>query len=329
MPGIDQQLLIVFDFDHTLIDANSDLVPFKSLSCGQPLLPRFASLRKDRGLGWTQIMQTQLAELARQEGYSKADLLACLHKVKMDPVLSRALKAVGQSQNPKAKAIIASDANTIFIEEILAANGLEKDTFAAIYTNPATWSAADELQLEPYQPVFIPHQCPRKCPANMCKTTILRRALKDLHLEDAQKPRMVYVGDGGNDFCPSMSLTAHDLVLARDGFALQKLIDKAVQDDEVVEVLNGQVEHTAQAKGAETSVTASSDTSAGSGQPRKVSAQVRAWQSHEELGHILLGLVGGALPGTESVPTSGELAKEVDDLERVFAQTTIGKGSRI
>ena len=36
---------------------------------------------------------------------------------------------------------------------------------------------------------------------------------------------MVYVGDGGNDFCPSASLTtAGDVVLARRGFRLAKKI---------------------------------------------------------------------------------------------------------
>ena len=253
-----QILLVACDFDHTLIDANSDLVLFDKLPYGQPLQQRFTTLRQE-GLGWTQIMQTQLADLAKQEGYSKADVLACMHDVKMDPVLVSALQELRSSQGPSLKLIILSDANIIFIDEILKANGLSGDIFDAIYANPARWMTKDVVHVEPYQPLSSPHHCQRQCTANMCKSDILKRARQELGLNDnAGDVRTLYVGDSLNDLCPSLSLSPSDLVLARDGYLLQKLIAKAENDPE--------------------------------GQSEKVTAQVKTWTTQRELGEMLLQL---------------------------------------
>ena len=253
-----QCLLVACDFDHTLIDTNSDLVLFDKLPYSQPLRQRFTTLRQE-GLGWTQIMQTQLTDLATQEGYSKADVLACMHDVKINPVLVSALQKLGSGQSPSFRLIILSDANTIFIDEILKANGLSEGIFYEIHTNPARWTTKDAIHVEPYQPLSLPHHCQRKCGANICKSDILKRARQELGLSDnAGDVRTIYVGDGFNDFCPSLSLSPSDLVLARDGYPLQKLIAKTENDPE--------------------------------GQSEKVIAQVKTWATHRELGEMLLQL---------------------------------------
>ena len=253
-----QVLLVACDFDHTLIDANSDLVLFDRLPCGQPLRKRFTTLRQE-GFGWTQIMQTQLADLAKQDGYSKADVLAYLHDVKMDPVLVSALEELRSSLGPSLKLVILSDANKIFIDEILKANGLSGGIFDEVYTNPARWTTEDVIDVEPYQPLSSSHYCQRKCPANMCKSTILETARQELGLKDNEGDvRTIYVGDGHNDLCPSLRLLPSDHVLARSGYLLEKLIEKAKIDPEE--------------------------------QSEKVKAQVKTWTTQRELGEMLLQL---------------------------------------
>lgn len=263
-------VLIVCDFDHTLIDVNSDLVLFKDLPYGQPLLPQFGPLYHEHGMPWTAIMQRQLAELAKAEGYCKADVLKCLHDVKMDPFLLSALHALHSSQDPSIKLMIASDANTIFIDEILKANSVKEGTFNRVFTNPATWTEVDAIQVEPYQSVSSPHKCPRGCSANMCKTSILQRARKVLDLEHAEEVQIVYAGDGGNDYCPSLSLSASDLVLVREGLVLQKLIEKAATDE---------------------SERQTSKTKADAPFVGQVVAQQKVWKTQRELGEILLQLL--------------------------------------
>jgi hypothetical protein len=139
-----------------------------------------------------------------------------------------------------------------------------------VYTNPATWTATDTIQVEPYQSISSPHQCPRGCPANMCKTSILRRARKVLDLESAEELQTVYIGDGGNDYCPSLSLSASDLVLVREGLALQKLIDNATKDQ---------------------SERRSSKTESDAPLVERVVAQTKIWKTQCELGDMLLRLI--------------------------------------
>ncbi|KAG4423434.1 hypothetical protein IFR04_003401 [Cadophora malorum] len=250
-------LLVACDFDHTLIDANSDLVLFDKLPYGQPLRQQFSTLRQ-QGLGWTQTMQTQLSNLAKQEGYSKADVLVCLHNIKMDPLLISTLQELRSSKGPSLRLVILSDANTIFIDEILKANGLREGIFDRVYTNPARWTDEDGIAVEPYQSSSSPHDCQRNCPANMCKSSILERARRELGLGENEGVRTVYVGDGSNDLCPSLGLSPSDLVLARSGYRLEKLIEKAKMDSD---------------EGTE-----------------KVKAQVKIWATQREVGDMLLQL---------------------------------------
>ena len=329
-PKPPRPLLIVCDFDHTLINVNSDLVPFQELPYGQPLVSRFTSLRKEQGLGWTQIMQSQLAELAAQDGYTKADVLACLRNVKMDPALVHALSAFHQSQSPPVKLAIASDANTVFISEILNANGIGDGTFSAVYTNAGSWSTDDVLQVEPYQPLDTPHQCPRACPANMCKSTILRRALAELNLQDTQGLRTVYIGDGGNDLCPSLSLSTTDLVLVREGFALQKLIEKGTAGEELMSVPTSEtgLPHPS-IPNPTSSAEATAEHVPDPKQAHTVSAQVQIWRTHEQLAGILLDIISERPQMLENCSGPENPDAAVDDVAQGLSKTTISKGSHI
>jgi pyridoxal phosphate phosphatase PHOSPHO2 len=327
--AFDRSLLIVFDFDHTLINENSDLVPFRTLPYGQLLVPRFASLRKEQGMGWTQIMQMQLAELATQDGYSKQGLVECLQGIKMDPTLIRAIETLKQSETTKVHLVIASDANTVFIEEILAANGLGNDVFAKVYTNSGLWSADDVLDVQPYQPLGKPHGCPHDCPKNMCKTSILEKAKDELQLNKAVRLRTIYVGDGGNDFCPSLSLTTGDLVLVREGFTLQKLIEKAAADEKrEQDKPSSTSEPPAAQQVADSTGIASSYVPTLTKLPR-VAAQTRLWQTHEQLGHTLLGLVGESIPAGQSQSSTSALDADRDLANVSLADTSIAKESHI
>jgi pyridoxal phosphate phosphatase PHOSPHO2 len=321
-------LLIVFDFDGTLIEENSDLVPFKELSYGKSLGPRFITLRKEQGMGWTQIMQTQLAELATREGYSKADLSSCIRDVKIDPTLRRALKTLKHCQDPQTKLAIASDANTVFIEEILDANDIESGTFASIYTNSGTWSANDVLDVQPYQPLAIPHGCPRACPPNMCKTTILERALRDIELGNVEDLRTIYVGDGGNDFCPSLSLKATDLVLVREGLALHKLIDKASVDESSDDATTGSHENPATSDHAQSFPPGAVQVPDSSQLSQKVVAEVKIWKTHEQLGQLLLELIG-EVPAAIKKPLPTAPDDSISSTVERVAQLNLEKGSHI
>lgn len=148
-----RKLQIAFDFDHTLIDLNSDLLPFQSpdtLPYGTKLFPDFGILVKRLGPGsWTRTMRLQLAALSKQKGYSRDALRRVMMNVKMDEVLVQALRNLAgrRIRGPRNGAeadiemIIVSDANDVFINDILHGNDLDRNTFQAIYTNKASWTS--------------------------------------------------------------------------------------------------------------------------------------------------------------------------------------------
>jgi len=45
---------------------------------------------------------------------------------------------------------------------------------------------------------------------------------------------VVYVGDGGNDFCASLALRPGDVVLPRTGFTLARMVDEDSKTDKLL-----------------------------------------------------------------------------------------------
>ncbi|KPP69339.1 phosphoethanolamine/phosphocholine phosphatase-like [Scleropages formosus] len=80
------------------------------------------------------------------------------------------------------------------------------------------------LLLGPYHA----HGCPR-CPENMCKQVIVRDYLAR-RTQERGRPfqRVFYVGDGANDFCPSLILGPRDTAFARQDYPMHKLIVEKV-----------------------------------------------------------------------------------------------------
>jgi pyridoxal phosphate phosphatase PHOSPHO2 len=122
-----------------------------------------------------------------------------------------------------------SDANTHFIEIITAHHSI-RPHFAAVHTNGSVFTEHGLLQVTPHQPLEQPHAC-TLCPPNLCKGAVLdtlRSALCSNTASNSNSSssssnsssassdcRVIYVGDGGGDYCPVTRLLPTDLVLAR------------------------------------------------------------------------------------------------------------------
>lgn len=116
-----------------------------------------------------------------------------------------------------------SNANSVFISTILQSKGLGT-LFQEIITNPADWEPSGLLKLRRrVDPSGPQHSCKVGCSPNMCKGEELDAFLKKQAVE---YERIVYVGDGTNDFCPILRLKSQDLVLCRSNRGLQKRIEK-------------------------------------------------------------------------------------------------------
>jgi len=212
----------VFDFDHTITDANTDVEVQKLAPGGNiPASSEMRGLYSDKG--WTEFMGAVFA-LLHKNGRSRDEILALMAGLVLTPnmqdLLTLAVSRLG------ATIAIISDSNSVFIEHILQIQGLDH-CIHKVFTNPAKWSESGLLQIEPYH-----HQetC-QLSTKNLCKGQILEDYVKTF---DKKFDFVVYVGDGRNDFCPSLRLAQEDLVCVRQGYSLEKYIPQMAEEGHVI-----------------------------------------------------------------------------------------------
>ncbi|KAF9977749.1 hypothetical protein BGZ73_004973 [Actinomortierella ambigua] len=218
-----------FDFDWSLVEQDSDRYVFEQLS---PVLRQ----RLENPVGqWTDLLNACLKEYY-EDGGRRKDIVDALCRVPMDPAMIEFCK---QLHAHGWKLVILSDANQVYIQEILRHHGI-LDLFDRIITNPAYWNPPDEERLVIRRLIGAdqpPHQCPLGiCSLNICKGQELDAILaeyiqqqhKSIQMADGTMaivhPRLLYVGDGRNDYCPSLRLSTADTVFARRGRYLEKMM---------------------------------------------------------------------------------------------------------
>ena len=201
--GTSGRCLIVWDFDWSLVNENSDTWVIEQLDPSGRVWNEVEAKLRAGEMQWTQLMDWALGEL-HKDGHAPEAIGKALASL---PILDGATAAVRLGAAAGATQRILSDANTVYISTILEARGLA-DVFPVVETNPASYDAAGRLRVRPHQPAELPHAC-ALCPPNLCKGAVLQQWLSE------QPSRCVYIGDGGGDFCPATRLRAGDVLLAR------------------------------------------------------------------------------------------------------------------
>ncbi|KAF9917513.1 putative phosphatase phospho1 [Lobosporangium transversale] len=205
--------LVVFDFDWTLIETDSDY--WIAEHFGQ----EFAQQQQDLfdKVQWTDLQDLLLGQM-HQRGVTRQDLEKSLKEIPFAPEMIAALRLM-KSQG--AELCIISDANTFYIDTILKVHDLDQ-LFTKVITNPGHFDKDGRLRIKRYHDIDQePHGCSFPCHVNLCKGRELQK------LMDAQEwDQVIYMGDSTNDFCPSARLLKErgDIVLARANLLLEKNI---------------------------------------------------------------------------------------------------------
>lgn len=215
------RLKVFWDFDWSLVNENTDTWVVKQLA------PELEEAFKHRQMGWTDIMAQQMIGL-HEKGHTEGGIAQCLRELPVDPNMVETVKLL---RSAGVEQIIISDSNTFFIDTILQHHGI-RDAFSRINTNGGVFTEAGVLCVTPHHPPtstgMPPHECPL-CPPNLCKGSVF-----DSQREGAVK--VIYIGDGGGDFCATTKLNFSDLVLARHdenlSYGLWKKIQAANNPDE-------------------------------------------------------------------------------------------------
>ncbi|XP_021728869.1 inorganic pyrophosphatase 2-like [Chenopodium quinoa] len=205
-------LMVVFDFDKTIIDCDSDEWVVNEFG--------FTSLFNKLLLvntPWNTIMDTLMNEMHKQ-GVTIDDIVQVLKRV---PIHPRVVPAIKSAHAAGCDLRIVSDANTFFIETVLDHLGA-KDCFSEINTNPSYVDQEGRLRILPLHDFTkSPHGCNNPCPSNMCKGLVIKRLLSE-----QESKKFIYLGDGLGDYCPSLMLRESDHVMPRKNFPVYDLISR-------------------------------------------------------------------------------------------------------
>ncbi|KAF0752548.1 hypothetical protein AaE_005994, partial [Aphanomyces astaci] len=191
----------------SLINDDSDFFVFQQL---QPaVLEEFAHLVHD-GAPLTKAVDDALGRLT----CTKETLVEVMARVPVQPGMVDAVRLAHEKGWDVA---IVSDANTVYIQSMLAHHHLTS-IISQVFTNPSSFQG-DRLRVSPFHSAERPpHGCPR-CPSNMCKGAILKH-LKSCH----SYGKVLYVGDGEGDYCPTSSQLSSYVELRMCWFSSDKVV---------------------------------------------------------------------------------------------------------
>jgi 2,3-diketo-5-methylthio-1-phosphopentane phosphatase len=212
------EVMLVADFDQTITDFDA-----AERLCDE-LCPELTSLLSavEELACYVPMTNTVLSEMHRR-GVSRDAIVRTLTKMGAEvPDGSRRLVRTARVKGIEVR--VLSDANETFIGHILAGARI-RSCFAEVVTNHASWGPDAKLAVK----ARSDHTgCDNGCPRNLCKgrelSSMIARRMR-------QTKRVVYIGDGANDFCGVLSLGPNDIALARNGFPLA---DRIMRDPAAV-----------------------------------------------------------------------------------------------
>lgn len=247
--------LAVFDFDHTIIDVNSDTY-FDKLVTSHPNYARASDKYKypdeieslTEKYCWTRRMAAVFEHMRSKYDIRRQTLIDCIREIQVAESMRELLRLLSANQ---FELIIVSDSNTVLIETILEANHL-LDLFDKknIFTNRAYFDSNECLRVHPLNEDFNADGEPFDCFTGICAKNICKgKILSDLLLKrmsnresdessstessvdttrvDLSRPNQImYFGDGTNDYCPSLVLNKSDTVFIRNDHSYARLLKK-------------------------------------------------------------------------------------------------------
>ncbi|XP_045782155.1 pyridoxal phosphate phosphatase PHOSPHO2-like [Maniola jurtina] len=200
--------LAVFDFDRTIVSDDSDATIINRLREKKPP-PEWEA----GSLDWTPYM-SDVFEHAYSAGFHPSDILESIASMRANPGMPQLIQTLAREN---WHVLVLTDANSVFVNHWLKTHGLQ-GSITEVITNRAFWRN-DRLYIEP---CMRQTTCPR-CPSNLCKSLALAH-----WTQSRQYERIVYTGDGRNDYCPATSLPPNSIVFPRKGFPMDDLIQKTL-----------------------------------------------------------------------------------------------------
>lgn len=211
---MDLPALVAFDFDHTIVDDNTDFV-VRDLLPKDQLTDEVQNLYRTNG--WTLYM-SKIFELLHQNSIGLKEIESSIINIPPTPgfdVLLKLLHSLGY------EIIIISDSNSLLIDMWLKSRKLD-NLITKVFTNPAHVSDDGMIKIKMYH---VQDFCELSM-INLCKGHILENYIKERLEAGIHFKRIAYVGDGKNDLCPVLRLSENDLAFPRMNYPLLKKLNE-------------------------------------------------------------------------------------------------------
>lgn len=203
--------LAVLDFDHTVVDGNTDTI-IASLLDKSVTDPVKYLYQRD---GWTSYMAA-IFMLLHTHNITQTEITKTINNIQSVEGFPNLIKELKDNLNYDI--IIISDSNSYFIDSWLEASGL-KNYILRTFTNPARFED-DVLKIEMYH---LQDYCTLST-KNLCKGQIMDEFKEEQKSKGVIYEKTVYAGDGRNDFCPVLRLNGGDVACVREGYKCAELV---------------------------------------------------------------------------------------------------------
>jgi pyridoxal phosphate phosphatase PHOSPHO2 len=210
--------LALFDFDHTVLDNNSDIVIRDLLD--KSLIPLKVK-QLFTTTGWVEYMQ-EIFKLVHQNGYSPDFIKQRIIEIPEVPGIVNCIKTLHASN---FDVVIISDSNSEFIKAWTDEQNITP-LIHSVFTNPAAFNENGLLEIKPYH---YQTECTLSS-QNLCKGQIMEDFIQNC----GEKPEPVhfastyYMGDGRNDICPMLRLPNGGFACPRIGYHCSKELENVI-----------------------------------------------------------------------------------------------------
>lgn len=215
--------LVAFDFDHTVVDGNTDIV-VRDLIAKDKIPEEVKFLYTSSG--WIPYMHA-IFRLLHENGIRRTDMLTAIEKIPEVTGMKKLIRRLHGTRDTDV--LIVSDSNSKFIDHWCRHNDVV-DCVKKVFTNPAEFDANEVLNIQPFH-----HQTTCSLSSvNLCKGAILEDYLQQQEeTNGVTYKKIFYVGDGHNDFCPVLRLARGDVGCARKGHRLERELQEFVNEKTV------------------------------------------------------------------------------------------------
>ena len=208
-----KKILLIFDFDKTIISDDSfGYYAIKMLKKEE----KAKLFRAPRKQNWVIGFNLTL-KMIKSHGTTLNEFNKVLEEIPLSKGMDGLFSYIGKNKS-KYEAIIMSSTYQYVISHLLKHYNIF-DIFSEIICTPSREPNSDEKDQFVYVLDNKPHKCPKCNPCN-CKS---QDFIDFLSSHDVNKyEKIVFIGDGLNDFCLAKELSGKDIVFARKNFVLYK-----------------------------------------------------------------------------------------------------------